>query len=123
MNFKYPDIYLAISTNNIEALNDFYSKLFGQKPNVYRPSVYVEFKLEKLRIAIFKPKSDRQPEFENLNSSMSLCLEVEDLTSAIALLTELGYPPPGEVIEASHGQEVYAYDPAGNRLILHQPKH
>jgi hypothetical protein len=32
----------------------------------------------------------------------------------------LGYPPPGEIITASHGREIYTYDPAGNRLILHQ---
>jgi hypothetical protein len=41
---------------------------------------------------------------------------------AIATLTHLGYPPPGEIIEASHGREIYAYDPAKNRLILHQAK-
>lgn len=122
MNFKYSDIYLAISTDNINLLKDFYSQLLGRQPNVYHPSVYVEFRLQKLRIAIFKPKPDRQPEFENLNSSMSLCIEVEDLVSAIALLADLGCPPPGEVIEASHGKEVYAYDPAGNRLILYQPR-
>lgn len=52
--------------------------------------------------------------------AMSLCLEVRNLESAIAHLTALGYPPPGEILTASHGREIYAYDPAGNRLILHQ---
>ena len=51
---------------------------------------------------------------------MSLCIEVENLKEAIASLTALGYPPPGEIIEASHGTEIYAYDPANTRLILHQ---
>jgi len=121
MNFGYTDIYLAIATDDIEALHDFYSQLLEQQADVYRPSVYAEFRLEKLRLAIFKPKTQRQSEFVNTGSSLSLCLEVEDLDRAIALLTELGYPPPGEVIDASHGQEIYGYDPAGNRIILHQP--
>jgi len=51
---------------------------------------------------------------------MSLCLEVADLEGAIAHLTQLGYPPSGAIITASHGREVYAYDPDGNWLILHQ---
>jgi hypothetical protein len=61
-----------------------------------------------------------QSEFESAQSGMSLCLEVEDLENAIAHLTALGYPPPGQIIIATHGREIYAYDPAGNRLILHQ---
>ncbi|EDX77907.1 hypothetical protein MC7420_7645 [Coleofasciculus chthonoplastes PCC 7420] len=36
-------------------------------------------------------------------------------------MSNMGYPPPGEIIVASHGREIYAYDPNGNRLILHQP--
>jgi hypothetical protein len=51
---------------------------------------------------------------------MSLCLEVSDLEDAIAHITALGFPPPGEILTASHGREIYAYDPDGNRLILHQ---
>ncbi len=51
---------------------------------------------------------------------MSLCLKVPDLEVAIAHLTRLGYPPPGEILTASHGREIYAYDPDGNWLVLHQ---
>ncbi len=51
---------------------------------------------------------------------MSLCLDVENLEVAIAHLTQLGYPPSGDIITASHGREMYAYDPDGNWLILHQ---
>ncbi|MCC0175798.1 VOC family protein [Waterburya agarophytonicola K14] len=122
MNFNYFDVFLAISTDNIPTLSDFYSQLLQRKPDVYHDSVYAEFKLEKLRIGIFSPKSERQKEFENLGSSMSLCIEVENLNQAIATLGEMGFPPPGEIIEASHGREIYAYDPGGNRLILHQSK-
>lgn len=122
MNFNYLNVFIAISTNNIQTLVDFYSQFFQKQPSVYSPFVYAEFRLEKLRIGIFQPKSDHQPEFDNLGSSMSLCIEVEDLKQAIAFLTDMGYAPPGEIMKVSHGQEVYAYDPDGNRLILYQPK-
>ncbi len=122
MNFDYLDIFVTISTNNIEALIDFYSHLLQTQPTVYLPGVYGEFKLQKLRLGIFQPKIERKLEFDNINSSMSLCIEVENLEQAIAYLADMGSPPSGEIIYASHGQEIYAYDPAGNRLILHQAK-
>ena len=122
MKFDYSDIFVTISTVNIQILVDFYSQILQTKPTIYLPSIYAEFQLEKLRLGIFKPKSENKSEFDNHNSSMSLCLEVEDLEQAISYLLKIGYPPPGEIIEASHGKEIYAYDPAGNRLILHQPK-
>ena len=120
MKFNYIDVFVAISTDKIELLVDFYSQLFQQQPTVYQTSIYAEFQLEKLRLSIFKPKPEHQPEFQNLSSAISLCLEVEQLEQAIAHLTEIGYPPIGKIIEASHGKEIYAYDPAGNRLIIHQ---
>ena len=120
MKFDYSDIFVTISTVNIQILVDFYSQILQTKPTIYLPSIYAEFQLEKLRLGIFKPKSENKSEFDNHNSSMSLCLEVEDLEQAISYLLKIGYPPPGEIIEASHGKEIYAYDPAGNRLILHQ---
>lgn len=122
MNFNYFEVFIAISSDNIQTLVGFYSQFFQKQPTVYRPLVYAEFRLENLRLAIFKPKSDNQLEFENLGSNMSICIEVEDLQQAIATITNLGYPPSGKIIEASHGQELYAYDPDGNRLIIHQPK-
>ena len=122
MNCNYFGVFVAISTNNIDALTNFYSQFLQREPDVYRAAVYSEFLLEQLRLAIFKPKSERQQEFENLGSSMSLCIEVQDLDLAIATLTNMGFPPPGKIIEASHGREIYAYDPDGNRIILHQPK-
>jgi len=122
MNFKYFDVFLAISTKDIQVLTDFYGQLLQKQPDIYRPSTYTEFQLKGLRIAIFKPKSSHQKEFENLGSSLSLCIEVENLTKAIATLTKIGYPPLGEIIESSHGKEIYAYDPEGNRIIVHQSK-
>jgi predicted enzyme related to lactoylglutathione lyase len=122
MNCNYSDIFVAIATNNIQILVDFYSQLFQKQVTVYQPAIYAEFELEKLRIGIFSPKIEHQQEFNNLGSSMSLCIEVENLEQAIATLTKMGCPPSGKVITASHGLEIYAYDPAGNRLILHQSK-
>ncbi len=89
----------------------------------YIPNTYGEFQLEKLRIAIFKPKEPHIIEFNNSkNSGLSICLEVVDLAKAIAKITAMGYPPPGEIITASHGREIYAYDPTDNRLILHESR-
>lgn len=120
MNSNYFDVFVTISSNKIQLLVDFYSQLFHKQPTVYQPTVYAEFRLEKLRLGIFQPKAENQSEFENLNSAMSLCLEVEDLEQAIAHISEIGYPPSGKIVEASHGREIYAYDPTGNRLILYQ---
>ena len=121
MKSHYSDVFVTISTNKIQRLVDFYSQLFKKQPTVYQPSIYAEFQLEKFRLGIFQPKVEQQSEFENLSSAMSLCLEVEQLEQVIAQISEMGYPPPGKIVEASHGREIYAYDPTGNRLILYQP--
>lgn len=121
MNFAYNDAFVTIATTNSEDLVVFYSRLLEQKPFPYIPQVYAEFKLKRLRLGIFQPKIERQMEFANSqSSSMSICLEVPDLELAIAHLRAIGYPPSGEIITASHGREIYSYDPKGNRLILHQ---
>ncbi len=120
MKFQYFDIFITIATDNLQLLVEFYSLLLQQQPDVYRPAIYAEFRLDKIRFTIFQPKLERQSEFNNLGSSISLCLEVEQLEQAISHISELGYPPPGDIIEASHGREIYAYDPIGNRIILHQ---
>lgn len=120
MNFQYTDALVTLAVINIENIRNFYTQLLNQAPINQIPNVYVEFQLSGLRLGIFQPKITNQQEFESGKSRMSLCLEVTDLENAIAHLTSLGYPPPGEIITASHGREIYAYDPEGNRLILHQ---
>jgi predicted enzyme related to lactoylglutathione lyase len=121
MPFKYTEAFVAIAAMDFEMLVQFYCRLLERDPKPYIPNVYAEFQLTGLRLGIFCPKESHQQEFVNsAKSGMSLCLEVEDLESAIAHLTEIGYPPPGAITIASHGREIYAYDPAGNRLILHQ---
>ena len=120
MKLNYSDIFVTIATVKVEPTVNFYSQLFARQPTVYRSEVYAEFQLEQLRLAIFKPKSEHQAEFANYGSAMSFCIEVEDLERAIACMSDLGCPPEGEIITASHGREIYGCDPAGNRLILHQ---
>jgi predicted enzyme related to lactoylglutathione lyase len=121
MNLRCRAVFVTLAGCNGGTLNTFYQSLFGQKPSVEIPHVYVEFQLPGLRLGIFDPKSVRHTEFVSSSSGgMSLCIEVENLEAAIAHLTHLGYPPPGEIQQASHGREIYAYDPCGNRLILHE---
>ncbi|MFN6566722.1 VOC family protein [Dendronalium sp. ChiSLP03b] len=123
MIFQYTDALVTLATVNLEKLVNFYTQLLGQKPTNFIPNVYAEFQLTGLRLGIFQPQKIHEPEFENsTQSKLSLCLEVSNLEDAIAHLTNLGYPPPREISIASHGREIYAYDPDGNRLILHQAK-
>jgi predicted enzyme related to lactoylglutathione lyase len=113
--------FVALAELNQGQLVDFYRQLLNLEPVLHSPGRYAEFHLPGLRLGIFLPRPDHREEFiSSTNSGISLCLEVEGLDRAIAHLTQLGYPPPGPIIHASHGREVYAYDPAGNRLILHE---
>ncbi|MDZ7956543.1 MAG: VOC family protein [Aulosira sp. DedQUE10] len=121
MVFQYTDALVTIATINFDSLVSFYTDILGQKPITLIPNVYAEFQLFGLRLGIFQPKKTHTAEFETTSKSkISLCLEVSNLEAAIAHLTNLGYPPPREISIASHGREIYAYDPDGNRLILHQ---
>ncbi|MEH2055210.1 MAG: VOC family protein [Nostoc sp.] len=132
MVFQYTNAFVTIASVNFEKLVNFYIQLLEQKPVFLIPNVYAEFNLVSMRLGIFKPKNTNESEFEAMSndnqlsvytkSKMSLCLEVSNLENAIAHLTVLGYPPPGNISIASHGREIYAYDPDGNRLILHQAK-
>jgi catechol 2,3-dioxygenase-like lactoylglutathione lyase family enzyme len=121
MTINYTTALITLATLNIDKLVNFYTNLLGQQPITNIPNVYAEFNLAGMRLGIFKPKQTHESEFQNAaKSKVSLCLEVSNLESAIAHITNLGYPPPGKIAIASHGREIYAYDPDGNRLILHQ---
>ncbi|MEA5619212.1 VOC family protein [Cronbergia sp. UHCC 0137] len=118
---KYTQAIATIATVNFELLVNFYTQLLEQTPKTFIPDVYAEFEVGNLQLGIFKPKNTHTGEFAgNSKSSLSLCLEVENLEDGIFHLQSLGYPPLGEISTASHGREIYAYDPDGNRLILHQ---
>jgi predicted enzyme related to lactoylglutathione lyase len=121
MSLQYTDAFVTLAAADAEILVRFYRQLLDQEPKPYIPHVYAEFHLTGLRLGIFQPKPTHLEEFANsMQSGMSLCLEVDHLEDAIAHLTRIGYPPPGEITTASHGREIYVYDPTGNRLILHQ---
>jgi hypothetical protein len=139
MVFEYTNAFVTIASVNFDKLVNFYTKFLEQKPVFLVPSVYAEFNLVSMRLGIFKPKKINESEFEatsndkqflyethrecvDTKSKISLCLEVSKLEDAIAHLITLGYPPLGAISIASHGREIYAYDPDGNRLILHQAK-
>lgn len=118
---QYQTAFLTLASADIKQLVAFYEKLLEQSPDPYIPQKYAEFQLRGgLKLGIFQPKDSHQVEFSQPEkSAMSLCIEVVDLEKTVEQLTSLGYPPPGEIVTASHGQEIYAYDPDGNRLILH----
>jgi hypothetical protein len=116
--------FVTLATTNFEALIGFYQLLLERSPHPYIPQVYAEFQLPDLRLGIFQPKQSHSSEFANQFSSMSLCLEVENLEATIAeispILSQFDGSRLGEIAIASHGKEIYVYDPDGNRLILHE---
>ncbi len=120
MKFDYTNALVTLAAADFETMVKFYCELLAQEPSPYILQVYAEFQLSGLRLGIFKPKAANEVEFASVGGGMSLCVEVVDLELAIAYLTYLGYPPPGVITTASHGREIYAYDPMHNRLILHQ---
>ena len=116
MSFRCQTAFVAIAAVNFGQVQEFYRLLLGQSPAKEVPNVYAEFLLPNLRLGIFRPKA---AEFEGAGT-MSLCLEVESLDEAIAHLGAIGLPLPERIMTASHGREVYIYDPAGSRIILHE---
>ncbi|HEY9656669.1 MAG TPA: VOC family protein [Crinalium sp.] len=125
MPLRYTAALLTLATPNFDALTQFYSQFLSLEPAVLLPNVYAEFHLPSLKLGIFRPKATSPTPHSLLPTppsptGMSLCLEVENLEAAIAHLTQLGYPLPGDMITASHGREIYAYDPDGNWLILNE---
>jgi predicted enzyme related to lactoylglutathione lyase len=113
--------YVALASSQLGRLVAFYEALLGQAPQPHWPQHYAEFNHGGLKFGIFQPQASHQDEFQaDRAGALSLCLEVTNLEQAIDQLTRLGCPPPGPILTASHGREIYAYDPDGNRLILHQ---
>jgi predicted enzyme related to lactoylglutathione lyase len=113
--------FVTIASVNFDVVVDFYTQFLGSTPKPYIPTVYAEFSIAGLQLGIFCPKSTNRDEFgHSSQSGMSICLEVANLEGSIDKLAQIGYPPSGKITTASHGREIYAYDPDGNRLILHQ---
>ncbi|NJL90334.1 MAG: VOC family protein [Coleofasciculaceae cyanobacterium SM2_1_6] len=137
MNWQCTEAFVALGSIELDQLVTFYTQLFGQHPQPYQPKIYAEYRLPGLRLAIFVPKLDHELEFgqsrqsrqsklstqstQSKTSSMSICLQVLDLEPVITELAAMNYPR-GNIITASHGRELYIYDPDGNRLIFYEPK-
>lgn len=116
-------LLLTLATQQLSVLIAFYQGLLQRPPQQYQPEIYAAFELNGVRLGIFQAQSEHWSEFAGTTSgAMSLCLTVDDLERAIAHLAELGGPSPGPIRLASHGREIYGYDPDGNRLILYEPK-
>lgn len=119
--FAYRSAFLTIATIDLDRSVRFYRDLLQREPDFYKPLVYAEFRLIELKLGIFCPKESNRSEFgDSRGSGMSICWEVEDLDGAIAHLVAIGRASATEISHASHGREIYVYDPDGNRLILHQ---
>lgn len=119
----YHAAFVAIAAVEFSTVVSFYQKLLGQLPRPFEKNRYAEFHLSGLRLGIFRPQPSHQSEFMGHSSGpISLCLEVGDLEQAIAHTFASGGTCADYITSASHGREVYAYDPAGNRIILHEAK-
>jgi predicted enzyme related to lactoylglutathione lyase len=119
---RYAEAFVAIASFQFETMVAFYEALLKQAPCPFVPDRYAQWSLRGgLKLGIFSPQQSHRHEFQSSQPGpVSLCFEVQDLESTITYLTELGYPPQSSIQTASHGREIYAYDPEGNRLILHQ---
>lgn len=121
MTLQCSGAFVTLSAPEFDKMVQFYRKILSQQPNPHSPGRYAEFALPGLKLGIFRPKATHASgPSHSASAGMSLCLEVDNLEAAIAHFTRLGYPPPGSIKVASHGQEIDAYDPDGNRIILHQ---
>lgn len=116
----YAAIFVAIAAEPWQTVVDFYSELLDLEADPYQENRYAEFQIGDFRLGIFKPKPQHQGEFQGRSGSLSLCIEVANLEQAIATVEKLGGRVDPEITHAAHGRECYAYDPLGNRLILHK---
>lgn len=123
MRLNYSDIFVAIAAVDLASIVQFYEAIFSTPPAIYQGDRYAEFHLPNLRLGLFKPSINHEVEFPCQSSSISLCVEVINLDEAIQHLQTLNVPTPKDINKASHGREIYVYDPLGNRLILHESSH
>jgi predicted enzyme related to lactoylglutathione lyase len=131
MNFVCKEVFVALATFSIERSTQFYRTLLAIAPTQEIPGVYAEFLLPGLKLGLFAPQATHRDEFMPTGGTMSLCLEVAQLEAAIAQVqaahaalpdADMARHPTGAITTVFHGREVYAYDPDGNRLILHEAR-
>jgi predicted enzyme related to lactoylglutathione lyase len=114
--------WVTIAAMQFDRSVEFYRYLFQQAPKIFMPDKYAEFEAFGIRLGIYRPIVEESPEKVPimLFPAVSLCLQIEKLEDAIALLEEAD-SFVGEIRTVSHGREAYAYDPDGNRIILYEP--
>lgn len=120
MSSAYSEVFVAIAAVDLAPVVQFYETVFACKPTQVQGDRYAEFQFGTLRLGIFKPATANEAEFPPRTNSLSLCVEVDDLDSFIERLRSLDIPVTGSMTTASHGREIYIYDPLGDRLILHE---
>lgn len=113
--------WMTIATIQFDRSVEFYQHLFQRSPQIFTPEKYAEFEACGIRLGIYRPTAEESPRAPiTLFPAVSLCLQVEELESAIAHLHQ-AESHVGEIRSVSHGREAYAYDPDGNRIILYEP--
>ncbi len=114
--------WVTIAAMQFDRSVQFYRCLFQQEPQIFTPEKYAEFQAFGIRLGIYRPTIEESPERSpiTLFPAVSLCMQIEDLEKAIALLDQAD-AHVSEVRSVSHGREAYAYDPDGNRIILYEP--
>jgi predicted enzyme related to lactoylglutathione lyase len=120
MQFSFARAFVSIAAIDWHKSVAFYQALSQAPPIVLMADRYAEFELAGLRIGIYSPRRIEQV-FPDPHPRLSLCLEVRRLEAALEHLRDLGELIPSGIHQVSHGREVYAYDPDGNRLILYEP--
>ena len=122
MTFKYEKTLVSIGAENVEQICQFYQALLNQPPSIYRESIYAEFNLSGLVLAIFKPRPNEHDEFfnEEHKGGLSICFLVENLQQIINHLVDLGYKEELSPKTTRTMKELYIYDPEGNRIIFYQ---
>jgi catechol 2,3-dioxygenase-like lactoylglutathione lyase family enzyme len=110
---------MTIATSHWQQSIAFYQTLLGLDPHAHQPDRYAEFRLPDLTLVLYSPKSQEQSHPDPY-PSLSLCLYVQDLDQAATILTSMGQ---ADLVmqTSSHGREIYAADPDGNRVILYEP--
>lgn len=114
--------WVTIAAVQFDRSVNFYQQLFQQEPQIFTPEKYAEFEAFGIRLGIYRPTVEESPEKApiTLFPAVSLCVQIEKLEEAIALLDRID-AFISEIRTMSHGREAYAYDPDGNRIILYEP--
>jgi predicted enzyme related to lactoylglutathione lyase len=120
MDFVITRSLITIASIDWATTLTFYQDLLQQSPQVVQPDRYAEFQLTDCTIALYAPRLVEVP-IPQPYPSLSLCLHVKSLASAIAQLESRNIAIPSGIQHNDHGQEIYIADPNGNRIILYEP--